>query len=221
MSGVWCADALVQRSYAYPGRGTRRAARDGPLFVLARRTANGPAGLSPSGDRRSGRVAVLRFGIGRLKREPRSVPPIPLDTRAEGKGHGRKDRHGHGEARQDRLHRNHLDDRTRVLDSGDRAVFRGRSLALRPRLTTGLPWTVIQHEADFASVRRTLGAIGHEGHTPVVLVDRHSGVSARTHHPGWSPRTSTHRGRARACVGGGGPRLTTHRGARSGARAPP
>ena len=188
MSGVWCADALVQRSYACLGRGIRRAARDGPLFDLARRTANGPAGLSPSGDRRSGRVAVLRFGIGRLKREPRSVPPIPLDTRAEGKGHGRKDRHGHGEARQDRLHRNHLDDRTRVLDSGDRAVFRGRSLALRPRLTTGLPWTVIQHEADFASVRRTLGAIGHEGHTPVVLVGPDCGVSAWTHHPPGSIR---------------------------------
>src|SRR6476661_7779113 len=70
-----------------------------------------------------------------------------------------------------------------VLDSGDRAVFRGRSLALRPRLTTGLPWTVVHHEANIAS-RRTLLAIGHGGNTPVVLVDLHCGVSARMHRAG-------------------------------------
>src|SRR5262245_19218134 len=29
---------------------------------------------------------------------------------------------------------------------GNRAVFRGRSLALRPRLTTGLPWTKVPME---------------------------------------------------------------------------
>ena len=183
MSGRRCMDALARKSYADQDR-HEKSGPEGPLFMSATWTANGPAGLSPSDDPQAGRVAVLQFGNGRLQRCSRSVPPIPLDPRAEGKGHRRKDRQRHGEARQDRLHRNHLDDRTRVLDSGDRAVFRGRSLALRPRLTTGLPWTVIQHEADFASVRRTLGAIGHAGHTPVVLVDLHCGVSARTHHRG-------------------------------------
>ena len=166
----------------------RKAAQDGPLLLLARRTANGPAGLSPSDDPRAGRVAVLRFGNGRLQRDSRSVPPIPLDPRAEGKGHRRKDRQRHGEARQDRLHRNHLDGRALVRDSGGRAVFRGRSLALRPRLTTGLPWTVGPSRSEHRFMCRTLPAVGHGSHTPVVLVGSPSRVSAPTHHPRGSVR---------------------------------
>ena len=107
-------------------------------------------GLSPSDDRPTGRVALCRFGIG-CGGCTCSALPIPLDPCAQGKGHCRQKRHCQGEARQDRLHGKHLDDRTRALDPGNRAVFRGRPLALRPRLTTGLPWTVDHHEANIAS----------------------------------------------------------------------
>ncbi len=56
----------------------------------------------------------------------------------------------------------------------------GRSLALRPRLTTGLPWTVVHREASIAP-SSTLGAAGRWDHPPVVPAAGPGRVSAATH----------------------------------------
>ena len=55
--------------------------------------------------------------------------------------------------------------------SGSRAVFRGRSLALRPRLAMGLPWTVVHRGANFASCPNLCGPSVTAGHMPEVLVE--------------------------------------------------
>src|SRR6185295_14107000 len=68
-----------------------------------------------------------------------------------------------------------------ALDSGNRAVFRwGRSLALRPRLTPGLPWTVVHRGADIAPTRTVPVAVPSRQAT-VVPVAGSAGVIARRH----------------------------------------
>ena len=56
----------------------------------------------------------------------------------------------------------------------------GRSLALRPRLATGLPWTVVHRGASIAP-SGTLGGRRGPDHRPVVPPVRPGGVSAATH----------------------------------------
>src|SRR5260221_13735566 len=55
------------------------------------------------------------------------------------------------------------------MTSGNRAVFRGRSLALRRHLAMGLPWTVGSRGAN-AAPARTLATVARKDHVPVVLV---------------------------------------------------
>ena len=141
--------------------------------------------VSPSGGRPPGRVAMLRFGKGRLRRESRSVPPVPLNPRAEGQGHRRKDRQRHGEARQDRLHRNHLD--------GSSA---GEGLRRPGGLPRKIPGFASPPHDGFALdggpsrsehrfMCRTLPGVRQGSHTPLVLVGVLIRVSAPTHHPPW------------------------------------
>ena len=80
----------------------------------------------------------------------RSVPPT--DPRAKAQGHGRQDRDGGGEARQVRLHDNYTSLRRSRRRPGGRAVssLRPRSLALRLRLATDLPWTVLRRRTFIA-----------------------------------------------------------------------
>jgi hypothetical protein len=87
---------------------------------------------------------------------PRAVPSRsfpPTDPCAKAHGHGRQDRDGSGEARQVRLHDIYTSLRRSRRRPGGRAVssLRPRSLALRLRLATDLPWTVLR--------RRTLIAL--------------------------------------------------------------
>jgi hypothetical protein len=56
-----------------------------------------------------------------------------------------------------------------VDGSGNRAVFRRRSLALRPRLASGLPWTASPLERT-SLVETTLPPTVPVSHTPVVPV---------------------------------------------------
>src|SRR6476659_3183200 len=83
VSGRWCVDALARKSYACQDV-HEKSDPEGPLFMSATWTANGPTGLSPSDDPQAGRVAVFRFGNGWLQRCSRSAPPIPLDPCPEG-----------------------------------------------------------------------------------------------------------------------------------------
>ena len=57
-----------------------------------------------------------------------------------------------------------------ATELGNRAVSVMRSLALRPCLTTGLPWTEPDDAANIA-VERTLGRPGHHSHPLSVLVE--------------------------------------------------
>src|SRR6187402_2500551 len=61
VSGRRCGDALARKSYARQDL-HEKSGPEGPLFMSATWTANGPAGLSPSDDPQAGPVAVSRFG---------------------------------------------------------------------------------------------------------------------------------------------------------------
>ena len=60
---------------------------------------------------------------------------------------------------------------SRASGPGNRAVFRGRSLALRPRLATGLPWTVSRWRSTCPS-RPTMGGSSRAEHGTKVRVTR-------------------------------------------------
>jgi hypothetical protein len=83
-------------------------------------------------------------GLGRPGPSARASWSSPPIAGADGEDQRCEDRKGPGEARQVRLHIRLL--WKSVLGSPIRPAAgrssRGRSLALRPRLTTGLPWTV-------------------------------------------------------------------------------
>jgi hypothetical protein len=85
---------------------------------------------------------------------PRAVPSrsVPTDPRAKAQRHGRQDRDGGGEARQVRLHDIYTSFRRSRHWPGGRAVssLRPRSLALRLRLATDLPWTVLRRRTFIA-----------------------------------------------------------------------
>ena len=78
---------------------------------------------------------------------------VPLGSSSEGQGHRREERQRHGEARQVRLHGYHLKVCTCADPPATGRSSEGRSLALRPRLATGLPWTRIHRGADIAPYR--------------------------------------------------------------------
>ena len=102
-----------------------------------------PASMTMSGRGRMGGVATSAKG---------SIPfdaiatPVPPDARANAEGHGREQRHGPDEARQVRLHVRLLRACRCITTPATGRSSRRRSLALRPRLATGLPWTVASME---------------------------------------------------------------------------
>lgn len=108
---------------------------------------------------------------------------LPLHPRAECQGHGRQQRQGHGEARQVRLHDTTSWIEVCAVPPATGRSSQGRSLALRPRLTTGLPWTVVHRGASIAPTR-TLDGGGPAGHRPLVPRSDAARVSAATHQGG-------------------------------------
>ena len=68
----------------------------------------------------------------------------PAHPGTDGQSHRRQQHQRHGEARQVRLHDISLSLGLVCSWIGGRAVSRPRSLALRPRLTAGLPWTILR-----------------------------------------------------------------------------
>ena len=137
----------TRKSYARnresgPGRG--RSPWDRPT-----RRSLGRLQFSASDDRIRVRVDRCRTAGRPETTNMTFMVQIPLDARAEGQGHRRQKRHGHGEARQVRLHGTYLVAVHLATVNGGRAVSRRRSLALRPRLATGLPWTMAIAETSF------------------------------------------------------------------------
>lgn len=135
---------------------------------------------------------------------------LPLHPRAECQGHGRQQRQGHGEARQVRLHDTTSWIEVCAVPPATGRSSQGRSLALRPRLTTGLPWTVVHRGASIAPTR-TLDGGGPAGHRPLVPRSDAARVSAATHQArpvesGGPPRrhllrAGPHRRRSRSSYG--------------------
>jgi hypothetical protein len=139
--------SVAQTSHDYPGPSRTAQTKERPvgaaLDECELETAVTRDSLRSSDGRPRGRAAIGRAGFGRYRPRTQCSCLVPPDSRAERKGHRRQERQRHGEARQDRLHNTTSNwvglDR---MATGNRAVFGRRSLALRPRLATGLPWTV-------------------------------------------------------------------------------
>ena len=206
----------TRKSYAAESRERPRA---GPLFVGVADTGSGDRRLlSASDDRIRVQVGRCRTVWVTLGSNMTFMVPIPLDARAERHGHRRQKRHGQGEARQVRLHGTTLWLCAKSIVTGGRAVSRGRSLALRPRLTTGLPWTMAIEGTDLRSVleesagpwSRHHGADSPMSHRPCGSVPgRTDGVGTAADHR--APRCAA---RGRACR----PRWRPRRRRRSGRR---
>ena len=100
----------------------------------------------------------------------RVIGQSPAQSGADREGHRRQERQGPCEAHQVPFTSDSFEsvECRRLL--GNRAVFReGRSLALRPRLATGLPWTSGPAE-EHSSSAPTMGGTSRVGHGTRVRV---------------------------------------------------
>ena len=172
----------ARRRTTKSGAGRRRATPEGRSSCVSDRIASDPERFRTSDDRRLGRVASCRYGLGWS--EPRTCRSwlVPLDSRAKGQGHGRQKRHGHSEARQVRLHNTTSMGRNTATTPATGRSSGGRSLALRPHLAMGLPWTVTVTKRT-SLLSRTVRDVRHGSHTPEVPIRPARRVSAATHRP--------------------------------------
>lgn len=155
---------------------------EGPLLVHLEPDLSDPERFRTSDDRRLGRVAECRYGSAWSVPRTSCSWLVPLDSRAKGQGHGRQERQGHSEARQVRLHNTTSMVRIAATTPATGRSSGGRSLALRPHLATGLPWTVAVTKRT-SLLSRTVRDVRHGHHAPEVPIRAACRVSAATHRP--------------------------------------